>query len=80
MNTVDLSATFSGPNNIINFFMDDALTSLNFPPEAGSGPMAEIGNSEPPSVCFALLHWGSALPSGPSGRVRWSSRLGATPS
>ena len=29
--------TFSGPNNIIYFFIDDFQTLLNFPPEAGSG-------------------------------------------
>ena len=50
MNTVDLSATFSGPNNIINFFMDDALTSLNFPPEAGSDFIDRIQVTTFPAV------------------------------
>jgi hypothetical protein len=36
---MDMNGTtrFSGPDNIIYFFMDDFQTLLNFPPEAGSG-------------------------------------------
>ena len=30
-------ATFSGPDNIMYFFIDDFQTLLNYPPEAGSG-------------------------------------------
>jgi hypothetical protein len=38
------------------------ITRSRLPTRAGSvlGPMAEIGNSEPPSICFALLYWGRA--------------------
>jgi len=31
------AAVFSGPDNIIYFFMDDFQTLLNYPPEAGTG-------------------------------------------
>src|SRR5262249_30486710 len=33
----DGATTFSGPGNIMYFFMDDLQTLMNFPPEAGSG-------------------------------------------
>jgi hypothetical protein len=34
---MDGATRFSGPDNIMYFFMDDFQTLLNFPPEAGSG-------------------------------------------
>jgi hypothetical protein len=64
-------ATFSGPNNIINFFIDDFQSLQNFPnnPEAGfvdfiqvttpaaavPGPIAGAGL--PGLVAFGLLTW-----------------------
>jgi hypothetical protein len=38
---------FSGPDNIIYFFMDDFQTLLNFPPEAGSGFVDRIQVTTP---------------------------------
>ena len=34
---MDGATSFSGPNNIMYFFIDDLQTLINFPPEAGSG-------------------------------------------
>ena len=41
---------FSGPGNIIYFFMDDFQTLLNYPPEAGSGFVDRIRIDLPAAV------------------------------
>ena len=40
--SASFNTTFSGPNNIIYFFIDDFQTLLNYPPEAGSGRITFI--------------------------------------
>ena len=43
-------ATFSGPNNIMYFFIDDFQTLQHFPPKAGSGFVDFIQVTVPPAA------------------------------
>jgi hypothetical protein len=57
----DSSTVFSGPNNIMYFFIDDFQTLLNFPPEAGSGFVDFIQVTVPPAAVPAPIV-GAGLP------------------
>jgi hypothetical protein len=54
-------ATFSGPDNIMYFFIDDFQTLLNYPPEAGSGFVDFIQVTVPPAAVPAPIA-GAGLP------------------
>jgi MYXO-CTERM domain-containing protein len=53
------ATTFSGPNNIINFFMDDLLS---FAPEAGTGFIDRIQVTTFPTVSVPGPIAGAGLP------------------
>ena len=57
----DGATRFSGPGNIMYFFIDDLQTLINFPPEAGSGFVDFIQVTVPPAAVPAPIA-GAGLP------------------
>jgi hypothetical protein len=57
----DGATTFSGPDNIVYFFIDDLQTLINFPPEAGPGFVDFIQVTTPAAAVPAPIA-GAGLP------------------
>ena len=58
---MDGATRFSGPDNIMYFFIDDFQTVLTFPPEAGSGFVDRIQVIVPPAA-VPIPNVGAGLP------------------